>query len=120
MADRKPFGDRGLATYGDPIRDTYRVQTRGAEGSTVFVQDSSAAMYDACWLVMEGTAHVGEKARICEYSPGVWFHGKWLPPTRTVQGKVSAHLNVEKAKQVIEALTAWVERVEATVEGAAE
>lgn len=109
-------GGRGLGRYGEPIADTYHDQTLGTEGTLITVQDSSAAMYDAAWLRLEGTAHVGEKGRITEYSPGTWFDGRWIPPTRIVNGTVSAHLNVEKAEQIIEALQTWVDRVKHTVD----
>ena len=101
-AERKEFGDRGLGVYGDPITDTYHDQSGGTRACRVTVQDSSAAMYDAAWLRIEGEAHLDEQPRECA---GI--------PFGVAQASVSAHLNVDKAKAIIEALSAWVERVEA-------
>ena len=97
---RKEFGDRGLGVYGEPIPDTYH-DMMPSQGSIVSVQDSSAAMYDACWLRIEGTAHLDGPVRS--------FAGI---PYGIAQGRTSAHLNVDKAKQIRDALDAWIERVE--------
>ena len=99
--ERKEFGDRGLGQYGDTVKDTY--------GATeVTVSDSSAAMYDACWLRLEGSAHVAEGVEIEEYSPAAMFQGKRIPATRIVDGFISAHLDLPRAKQIVEELQGWI------------
>lgn len=114
MAERKDLGGgRGLGRYGDPVADTYFDQSiNGSQGSIVTVQDSSAAEYDAAWLRISGTAHVGEDVEIEEYSPSVMLGDHRIPATRIVKGDISAHLNIKKAKRIRDALDAWIKRVE--------
>jgi hypothetical protein len=94
-------GGRGLGRYGDPIHDTYYDMTGELHGTIITVQDSSAAMYDAAWLRLEGTVHLTGPAQ-----PFAGISGGIAP------GRVSAHLNIEKAKQIRDALDAWIARVE--------
>lgn len=88
--ERKEFGDRGLAEYGDPVVDTY------GEGSVV-VQDSSAADGDCCWLRLTGTAHLTAAPEPCA---GL--------PFGTADGNIMVHLDVERAKAVRDRLDAWI------------
>lgn len=98
---RKPVGDRGLGVYGEPLRDTY--------GKTeIVVQDSSAAMYDACWLRLEGEAHLDEDAEIIEHTPATVFQGRRIPATRLIDGDISAHLDLPRAKALRDMLGHWI------------
>lgn len=87
-------GGRGLGRYGDPVRDTYNK-------TEVTVQDSSAAMYDACWLRLEGSAHLSSKPE-----PFVGM------PEGIAEGAISAHLDLSRAKQIRDALDSWIKLVE--------
>jgi hypothetical protein len=96
-------GGRGLGRYGSPVADTYHDQLKNTSipgGSLVTVHDSSAAMYDACWLRIEGEAHLRGPVRpLAGLEHGI------------AAGDISAHLNVEKAKEIRNRLDAWIQRV---------
>jgi hypothetical protein len=83
------------------VPDTYYDMTRGEEGALVSVQDSSAAMYDAAWLRLEGVAHLDAPVRPFAGIP----HG-------IAKGRIAAHLNIHKAKRIRDALDAWIKKVE--------
>lgn len=72
--------DRGLGDYGDPVTCRY--------GSIVSVRDSSSADDACCWLRIDGSS--------------------WLDH-RSNPYDVSAHLNIEGAKDVIARLQAFVD-----------
>lgn len=96
------YSDRGFAQYidKDGVETNY--------GHVVRVYESSAASAPYVWLNIKGTTHVGEHDEIENYSPGTMFQGKWIPPTRIVQGDISAHLNVEGAIRVRDALDEFI------------
>lgn len=110
-AEREDLGGgRGLGRYGKPVRDTYGK-------TTVTVQDSSSADVHACWLRMEGEAHVGEHEEIEEYSPASQLGEHRIPPTRIIKGNTAAHLDRKRAIALRDSLSAWIETTEEEFDG---
>lgn len=76
--------ERGIQDYGDPVTCLY--------GSKITVRDSSSAERIACWLNVDDRS---------------WFRGH-----HEMQECMSAHLDIEAAKAVIERLQTWVGKAE--------
>jgi hypothetical protein len=94
VLERVPVNDRGFCRYGDPIVDDY-------ERITVTVQESSSAMGNFCWLRLEGSAHLRADP---EPYAGI--------PHGIAQASMMAHLDIERAKELIDSLSSWIEFVE--------
>lgn len=99
------YSERGFAQYigAEGIETDY--------GERVRVYESSAARGPRVWLQTKGEAHIDEHDEIEEYSPGTMFQGEWIPPTRIVPGSLSAHLDVEQATRVRDALDEFIRTV---------
>jgi len=94
-------GDRGFAQYLE-CTDTY--------GNTVRVKESSAAMYDAVWVFIEGGLVMVDPADPAHCQRLVDSAGN------EVKQAAATHLNLEQAIKLRDALSEWIaERLPAVV-----
>ena len=76
--------DRGIRGYGAPVECLY--------GSKITVRDSSSADHVACWLNVDDRS--------------------WYSDHQHLKACMSAHLDVERAKQIVAHLQAWIDCAE--------
>ena len=90
----KTFTHRGFGVYLNDMPTDY--------GDTVSVSESSCATDYRAWLRVRGVAHLtGNPEAHAGISHGI------------ATGSIAAHLTVEQARSIRDALTTWLEDVEA-------
>lgn len=99
-----PVSDRGFFQHLRDFPTEY--------GNKVSVYESSSAEGPKVWLTLGGECHLEPPEQEPRwYSKPTMLAGKPYPGIRLVDGTMSAHMNLEQAIAVRDALTEWIDTV---------